>query len=272
MLFELPLDVAKMVMELFTLKDIWRLDCASVSTIHRPIFLSLLSGLEIKEIGRIHLLSPRLINWLLLRRVMIKKIIISSQSASMKELLCRNQLTLTSASLASRSEVKYGFLGCLKSCPCLTELKFQFCSFLRDREVETLLSLPHLDRLDLTGCLRLSSVTIETISRCCHLLRELSLSSLTFVSDAEVRFIISGCPSLCRLDLSHTSVTDVSLHVILEELHLLEHLRLRSCVHITSPGFCFFLNSMVARQLFDRRQETQNLGAEALDDILQQGE
>jgi hypothetical protein len=181
------------VLQFLSLKEIGKLDSTTLSSKHRHSLLSALTGLEITDLGSIRLTNAILVKWLILRNITLKDITIGFKGTIMKELIQHNQQHLRTITLAA-CEVKYGFIFCFKSCSGLIEIDLTYCSSLTGQEIEDILpSFPHLQKLILTGCVRLSPVTLISISQYCHNLRELSLSSLPFVLDNDIKVLVSSC-------------------------------------------------------------------------------
>jgi hypothetical protein len=268
---ELPTELVRIVLQFLSLKDIGKLDSITLSSKHRPAFLSALTGLEITRLGSVRITNAILVKWLILRHIAIKDLKIGFKGAIVKELIHQNQQTLRTIILTA-NEVKYGFVFCFKVCSGLKEIDLRYCSSLTGEEIENILpSFPHLQKLNLTGCIRLSPATLISISKC-HNLLELNLSSLNFVLGRDIELIISGCPNLQRLDLSCTNTTDNSIFRITEELKQLEFLRLRRCSRITSSGACCVINQLVIPRLYSDTPESHEFGIIMLSELLELGQ
>ncbi|MCJ8734452.1 hypothetical protein PDJAM_G00235530 [Pangasius djambal] len=103
----------------------------------------------------------------------------------------------------------------------------------REREGASLRAIKGLQELDLTGCSKLTDVSITQVLHF-PVLQRLSLAMLPEISDEGVASVALHCRSLTSLALSGCSrLTDEGLARALPHLHRLQHLQLAYCDGIT---------------------------------------
>jgi len=108
---------------------------------------------------------------------------------------------------------------------------------------EVVKNFPHLEEIDISGGLYLNAVTIETIGRCCPLLKSLKYRRSYEIympgdsCDDDAFAIAETMPGLRHLKITGNSLTNEGLVAILDRCPLLESLDLRGCLNLNWSGF-----------------------------------
>ncbi|GBG72413.1 hypothetical protein CBR_g11992 [Chara braunii] len=153
------------------------------------------------------------------------------------------------------------------SCRHLVSLILSRCTLITDDGVTILVrSLGQkLQSLNLSGCKRITDAAVGKVTGHCrqslrelHLghcneitdaglasfvagkpftaLQTLGLDFTSHITDAGIAEVAKGCPSLTRLDISGTSITDSGLEMIAGKLSKLEHLIITQSGRVTDEG------------------------------------
>jgi predicted DNA-binding protein with PD1-like motif len=267
MLFNLPTDLLRFVFDYLNLKELGQLDRSTLSHSLRPLLTEALTGYEILSLGKVYC-NQFLLEWLTSRRILVTSITLSRDSSSVAQaFFASNRSSLHSFKFFGSCNVSLddSAFFYLRQCPHVKSISFVSCVDLTDERLQTLLGLESLSKatsasvgatqetkisatttstcqyeffsslktFEIVSCLGLTNKTAILIAHACPNLQHLNVSGLRLVANPEVEVIIQRCPHLLTLDLSHSIIGDVSVHLILESYPNLQTLGLQHCDHVS---------------------------------------
>lgn len=161
---------------------------------------------------------------------------------------CRSLKTLDMSSCQNVSHV--GLSSLTSGSGCLQQLILRDDNPVTPALVEGLQKLSVLQSIKLDGCFVTCS-GLEAIGNWCVLLKELSLSKCSGVTDEGLSFVVTKHKGLRKLDITCCrNITDVSIDRITESCTKLTSLRMESCTRVLREAFvligqrCHFLEEL----------------------------
>lgn len=276
MLSQLSVDLLRYILRYLTLSDIQSLDISMISHDLRPHYLSAIQGFEIPNLGNVACKS-KLIEWLWKRQFLVQNLtVLEYELVTFNALILQNASTLINVHFLGESNAEDSIFLTLKQCPNLATLDLSNASLLTDQGIHNLVAqitpemMISLKRLNLSNCSRLTSRSVNLISKHCPQLAELNLAGLDFIGDDEIEALTRGCRLLSRWDLSATSISDASVQKILETYSHLEMLVLCNC-HGVSLGAKLMALRLVEQQLQSDLLSHQLLGLQGLSKAFSDG-
>jgi hypothetical protein len=208
----LPREIFRLVFEYLLLDDMREVDNAFMNSELRPLYLSQLSGLILKDEVA---LTEKLSCWFLFRNILVTQPFFEKFSYSSLPLLSNSQSVITQMSFMNSETAQ--FFPFLKDYPFLDSFSASSCG-ISDKLFENFLSLnPRLTCLIVSDENELSAAAVTAIIRYCENLEELDVSRNEWFTDESLLQLIQGCPILEYLDISDTGVTRIeSIHALLD--------------------------------------------------------
>lgn len=161
---------------------------------------------------------------------------------------CQSLKTLDMSSCQNVSHV--GLSSLTSGSGCLQQLILRDDNPVTPALVEGLQKLSVLQSIKLDGCFVTCS-GLEAIGNWCVLLKELSLSKCSGVTDEGLSFVVTKHKGLRKLDITCCrNITDVSIDRITESCTKLTSLRMESCTRVLREAFvligqrCHFLEEL----------------------------
>lgn len=275
MLSTLPLDLLRHSLKFLSLSDIQSLDNSILSHDLRPFYLSALQGFEISVLAEV-ICSAKMIQWLSARQLLIRTLKVSSYSPStLKALISQNQTSLQSFYFSCSED---SFMVSLNKCANLSTLSIDgslitdegIHHLLIDSDQQSLLG-QRIECLSLSKCIRLTSYSIMLTANYCPQLLELLLSELEFITDSEISLLVQGCKGLRHIDVSGTSITDVSVREILLAYPTLHTFTLFNCRSVSSLAKAAVLQHVASCQIACDHHDLHVLGTRAIRKALSDG-
>jgi hypothetical protein len=274
-----PLDIIRMILHHLTLKEIGIFDNAVLNHESRPYFLESLHGFPLDQAKKT-LNSPLEIKWLLSRHVSLTELGIQSwchgstgYQDNCMALISQNRSTLRSIEFPT-SYFDDKFFNVIILCPKLTSINFEGAVNLTADAIVTLLShesQSQLTSLNISKSQSWTSQSIALIAQKCPKLESLTLTYLRFVSDRDIQALVQGCRHFRTLGVSGTSISDHSIHLLLEAYPSIEVLEVENCQHVSLEGQFAVMRIVIKQHLMSSDPERQLTGTQSIRRVLSDG-
>jgi hypothetical protein len=274
----IPLDIIRMIFHHLTLKEIAIFDNAVLNHESRPCFLEALNGFPLDQAKKT-LNSPSEIKWLLSRHVSLTEFGIQSfwhdprYQEDCMALISQNRSTLRSIEFPT-SYFDDKFFNVIILCPKLTSMNFEGAVNLTADAIVALLShesQSQLTSLNISRSQSWTSKSIALIAQKCPKLESLRLTSLRFVSDRDIQALVQGCRHFRTLGVSRTSISDHSIHLLLEAYPSIEVLEVENCPRVTFEGQFAVMRIIIKQHLMSSDPDRQLIGTQSIRRVLSDG-
>lgn len=257
-----PIDILRVILNYLKVLDIVKFDTSLVNHSARSVYLQAIKGRDFSTYfhDKIELNIPQ-IHWLSLRQVSIPYLYLPSSSqvesylsGSFEEdcaaLIRQNSQILKTISIPN-CQFNGVFFNSMRNCGNLIEIQLPNGQFSDDQFIQLIESISNLEieKLDISGCHRLTSRSIDILCEFCPHIQGLVLGNLQFLDDLVMSKVFNACTKIRSLDLSGTLITDKSVNSILEVYPDLESLRVHDCKNVTSDLPATAARTIIRRQL-----------------------
>ncbi|XP_002964312.2 F-box/LRR-repeat protein 3 isoform X1 [Selaginella moellendorffii] len=154
-------------------------------------------------------------------------------------------------------------------CLSLVEMDLSYCSYVEDDGLLGLARLNRIEKLKLTGCIRVTDMGLESLAAGCHRLKTLVLKGCVAITDAGIKLVAARSEELMILDLSFTEVTDEGVKYV-SELKALRTLNLMGCNNVGDRALSYLQENCKSLVDLDvsRCQNVSSVGIAALPTLL----
>lgn len=277
-LFSLPREVAHFILQWLPLKDLRELDNAITNHDLRPIFLSLVNGMNILKYSSggnpdappWHPLRPEEpIEWILLRNLIPLEIVLFSFPPLIPVLIDRASSHLRALQFWYGTFYPMPSFRQIGHCPSLRTFLICGCKDITQEGLVRFLSLnPQLENFSLLPeeC-NITPHFITSLTQTSVRLKHLSLEGCFWCNDDVVPLLLSGKFDLRSLDLSCTSVhEDRSYRSILRAFPNLHRISLTQ-VQVSLETISLCLNQVMVPSITSSDPERQRMGLKSLVDL-----
>jgi Leucine-rich repeat (LRR) protein len=261
---DLPLETMRCIFLYLSSKEIGFFDSALTNKIHRKRFLDALDGFSFDQM--IYFTDSDYqseILWCISRRIVFTSLRLESQGPWYFDLIERTHNKIQNVDInifnLEAGSILYSLLG---KCSNLSTITFDCPITDRDLE-ESLRNKKQLKSLDFNNCHSLTSASIQIILNCCPRLESLTFYRVPFVNDECLRSLLEGLHNLNFLDLSHVSISDRSMELMVKTNRAQEIVYWDDCREVSWEGKLFYLREIHLPQLLSEDEEQQVKGLNA---------
>jgi hypothetical protein len=258
-LFSLPNDLLVFLFLYLREKELCCLDSAILNHPERTLFLSVLRQRFREGSCMISILVKSWeskCRWFLRRNIPISFLLCCKTDCLEEEMISMNSSTLTTINLNGCSITHKNALA-LGHCSKLKSLNLKHCSLPLGFDIASIFAtLTTLEDFKLDQG-SFNGIAVENLSRYCSSLKFLSLSTVVGFGDDDLRCLVDGCHSLCSLTLSHVSITDESVRIILEHHRRIPTVGINFCDGVNLERISRLLRETTVPQLFGSNVKIQ---------------
>lgn len=224
--------LAEIFSKLLLLDDVCRFDSALCNKQKRPSFIECIGSQFCVWLGdKDRDFTSDGISWLKIRSIKINNLICSRITDELAVKIgdvgsCLHWLSFKSHSQFTKSQndllTDQALVKLLVGCPNLHALDVSECKYITDGNVVQIALCSRLNKLNLSGCIRVSDISVIKLADNCSQLRKLSLYRCPLIKDMSIVRLVEKCHNLYSLDLRWCNVTNVSVIKIGEGCPYLE--------------------------------------------------